>query len=294
MVELKENRPELAILGGSGFVGGEVKRILEQKGVCVIAPGSLEVDVLNEDKLNKWAEQLDADIIALFAAKTQVDAAEDHRDEVFAINIKGARNVADVAKKYGKHLIFISTDYVFPGTQEDPGPYTEDHPVDPQNPNLGVYARSKAEAEKEIEDSGCSYSTIRISAPIGDINSDKDFIAKLKAMMEKGYKLIENNTFNVTYIPDLAEVILKIANDKLKGKFHVVCQPPTSALKLGQKVAFIFGMEPPQGVDFNDIKTKAPRPQNGGLNNKHTRMITGLDTTNLSDAVYQTINGKKY
>ena len=56
------------------------------------------------------------------------------------VNVVGTFNVLKACVEVGKHLVFISTDYVFDG---ESGPYDTYDPINP----LSVYAKSKASAE---------------------------------------------------------------------------------------------------------------------------------------------------
>lgn len=75
------------------------------------------------------------------AAFTAVDYAETHETEAFAVNARGAENVAIACAEVGARLIHLSTDYVFDGTATEP--YAEDAPPGPQT----AYGRTKREGE---------------------------------------------------------------------------------------------------------------------------------------------------
>ena len=68
-------------------------------------------------------------MILHFAAYTDVSQAENQRDDkngaCWQINVEGTRNLVKLAKEVNAHFIHISTDYVFPGSEEDPGPHKE-------------------------------------------------------------------------------------------------------------------------------------------------------------------------
>ena len=58
-------------------------------------------------------------------------------EKVRAVNTEGPRNIAAACKEIGAKLLYISTDYVFPGTGER---FYE--PEDPTGP-LGAYGETK-------------------------------------------------------------------------------------------------------------------------------------------------------
>jgi dTDP-4-dehydrorhamnose reductase len=80
------------------------------------------------------------DLVLHAGAWTNVDGAEEHRDEAFAVNEEGARNVVSL----GAPVVYFSSDYVFDGSKREP--YVES---DEPNP-LSVYGESKLAGERHV------------------------------------------------------------------------------------------------------------------------------------------------
>jgi dTDP-4-dehydrorhamnose reductase len=76
------------------------------------------------------------------AAWTNVDGAEEHRDEALAVNAEGTRNVAAL----GAPVVYFSSDYVFDGSKREP--YLES---DEPNP-LSAYGESKLAGERSLRE----------------------------------------------------------------------------------------------------------------------------------------------
>jgi dTDP-4-dehydrorhamnose reductase len=74
------------------------------------------------------------------AAWTNVDGAEENREEAFAVNDAGTRNAASL----GAPIVYFSSDYVFDGTKGEP--YVETDPTQP----LSVYGQSKLAGERQV------------------------------------------------------------------------------------------------------------------------------------------------
>src|SRR5579862_2455533 len=55
------------------------------------------------------------------AAMTNVDACETRRDEALAANANGPRALAEACRRLGAQLLHVSTDYVFDGSDTQPG-----------------------------------------------------------------------------------------------------------------------------------------------------------------------------
>jgi dTDP-4-dehydrorhamnose reductase len=106
---------------------------------------------------------LDADVILHLAAVTDTNAAWEQRGDknsiCYRLNVGGTQNILDLCRQHNKHLIYISTDFVFDGTKITP--YTEE---DEPNP-IERYGENKYLGEKLILDSNDSASIVRITYP---------------------------------------------------------------------------------------------------------------------------------
>jgi dTDP-4-dehydrorhamnose reductase len=80
------------------------------------------------------------DLILHAAAWTNVDGAEEDRDEAFAVNETGTHNVVAL----GAPVVYFSSDYVFDGSKHEP--YVES---DEPNP-LSAYGASKLAGERHV------------------------------------------------------------------------------------------------------------------------------------------------
>jgi dTDP-4-dehydrorhamnose reductase len=80
-------------------------------------------------------------VILHVGAYTNVDGAEREPDRAMAVNAQGTTRVARAAAMLNARLIYLSTDYVFDGTQTTP--YREEDMPHPVN----VYGQSKREGE---------------------------------------------------------------------------------------------------------------------------------------------------
>jgi dTDP-4-dehydrorhamnose reductase len=82
------------------------------------------------------------DLVLHAAAWTNVDGAEAHRTEAFAVNEEGTRNVASL----GAPVVYFSSDYVFDGSKREP--YVETDQPGPAS----VYGWSKLAGESHVRE----------------------------------------------------------------------------------------------------------------------------------------------
>ena len=99
-------------------------------------------------------------VIINAAAYTDVDGCEIHRDQAWAVNVGGVKNLVRACHKQGTKLVHLSTDYIFDGEN---GPYSEDDPPHPVN----FYGETKLESEKVIQDSGINFLIVRTNVLYG-------------------------------------------------------------------------------------------------------------------------------
>lgn len=130
------NNKNVIFTGGSGLLGSEFRKLRPD----LLYPSITEFDVTNYSQMEQYAVLHGCD--QLFHAAAFISPPLIDKDPVKALetNIVGTANVVKLCMKFGARLIYVSTDYVFPG---DKGSYSEQDPVYPVN----KYAWSKLGGE---------------------------------------------------------------------------------------------------------------------------------------------------
>ena len=116
-----------------------------------------EFNLLDHGQMEKYFNSTSINIVINCAAYTAVDQAEDEPKIAKDLNVHATALLCELSKTLDFKLIHFSTDYVFDGTASEP--YKE---TDPPNP-IGVYARTKAEGEAVITNTGIDGWIIRTS-----------------------------------------------------------------------------------------------------------------------------------
>ena len=102
----------MLIFGGGGFVGGNLATIANQKGWQVsiadrtIKPGLdfatwTSVDITNDLAVKEIINRINPDIVVNLAAMAAIDKAEQEREQTWAVNVDGAKNVRREADDKG-------------------------------------------------------------------------------------------------------------------------------------------------------------------------------------------------
>lgn len=81
------------------------------------------------------------------AANRQPDACENNPEQARRINVEATQSLAELTSSRGILLIYISTDYVFPGVEGD-APYETDAEPKPTN----IYGQMKRDGEVAVLD----------------------------------------------------------------------------------------------------------------------------------------------
>lgn len=235
---------KILLFGGSGLVGSKFIS-LNKDAFEIFAPAVSEVDILNKDQIEKIVGQKNPDFIINFAAYTNVEEAENQKDDksgiCFQVNAIGAKNVAEVAKSFNKHLVFISTEYVFDGTKEN-APYTEEDTPSP----LNWYGQTKLAGEESVLGIGGKSVIMRISMPFSAYyESKKDaarfFLEQLKS--GNSVKAIEDQRITPTLVNDIANALKVILENQVLGIYHICSTDSVTPLEFAKTIAETFHLD---------------------------------------------------
>lgn len=214
------------VTGVGGQLGYDIMNELTDRGYEAVGSDILEttqfdnyiqLDITDEDAVNKAISEVKPDAVIHCAAWTAVDAAEDEEniEKVYAINAKGTENIAKAAKKIDAKMIYISTDYVFDGKGETPWqPDCKDYAP------LSVYGKSKLEGELAVSSVLDKYFIVRIAWVFGQ--NGKNFI---KTMLTVGKKfdtvrVVSDQIGTPTYTLDLSGLLVDMVETEKYGYYH--------------------------------------------------------------------------
>lgn len=202
------------VTGASGQLGHDVCRELERRGIAYRGTSSRELDVRDGAAVSAALEACRPDAVIHCAAYTQVDRAEEEPELCWAVNADGTRNVAAACKRTGAKLLYLSTDYVFPGTGE--AFYRPEDPVGPQN----VYGASKLAGELAVRSLLAEYFIVRTSWVFG--TNGNNFVKTMLRLAETRTEVsvVCDQTGSPTYTADLAPLLCDMAGTDRFGVYH--------------------------------------------------------------------------
>lgn len=200
---------EILITGATGQLGSELWNLLDERNVAYDAFDSHGLDITDEETVMKKVEELQPKVIYHCAAYTAVDNAEDqYKAANWQVNETGTQNIAQAAKKVGALLVYVSTDYVFDGT--NPGEYKEDDPTNPKN----EYGKAKLAGEEIVKQTLDNYYIVRTSWVFGKYG--RNFVYTMLRLAKDHDRLtVVNDQFGrPTWTRTLAEFITHLVDTK--------------------------------------------------------------------------------
>ncbi|ULA65006.1 MAG: Spore coat polysaccharide biosynthesis protein SpsK [Nitrospira sp.] len=201
----------ILITGATGQLGCELRRVFASETLILkdlpdfdLAGSQVEEDVVGAQP----------DLIIHTGAYTDVDGAERESGRAMAVNAFGTARVARAAVRAGARLLYISTDYVFPGTQRHP--YSEDDVPAPVN----AYGLSKWKGELAVTESGADALIVRTAWLYGSMG--KNFVKSIMraAQAQPSLRVVDDQRGSPTSVEDLAAVIKAVATGSAQGILH--------------------------------------------------------------------------
>ncbi len=206
---------KVLVTGYAGQLGYEVVRLLESRGIPCKGVDQADFNLTDAGAVLDYVQQYAPDVIVHCAAYTNVDKAETEPEICAAVNGMGTLYMVRAALSVGAKMVYISTDYVFPGTGDQP--YGIDDPYGPKN----VYGVSKVQGEDAVRSLMTRYYILRTSWVFG--KNGRNFVRTMLRLgaEKKELRVVADQIGSPTYAKDLARVICDMIPTEKYGIYHV-------------------------------------------------------------------------
>lgn len=251
---------KVLVTGVKGQLGFDVVKRLEIAKVECLGVDIDDFDLTGWNQTKDFICNYKPEVVVHCAAYTAVDRAEDEREICHAVNVKGTRHVAMVCREIGAKMVYISTDYVFNGTGQEP--FEIDQIPEPIN----YYGQTKFEGELETRKFVEQHFIIRVSWVFG-VNGNNFIKTMLRLGKERdAISVVSDQIGSPTYTFDLAELISQVIVTDKYGIYHATNEGLCSWYEFARQIFHLTGMSVQVNpINSEDYITKAKRPKNSRL-----------------------------
>lgn len=241
------NKVPLLVTGLNGLVGSRLRLDFAERyefDNLDLAHPNKPTDITDEGQVLRALSASAATSVVHFAAYTDVTGAwqqsGDKDSLCYRVNVLGTENLVKACAATGKHLVHISTAYVFDGAKE--GLYDENDQPKP----IEWYGQTKALAEEVVMNSEIDWTILRIDQPFrADEFPKVDTLHRIITGLRAGtlHPQFNDHYFGPTYINDFVKVIDLVLRKKLTGLYHASSGEKWSDFEFAKAVAEILNIE---------------------------------------------------
>lgn len=280
------------VTGANGQLGQSLRHIAPQfSDIDFVFCDSSQLDITDRAQIESVFSHYQPQFCINTAAYTAVDKAESEPEKAQAINVVGARNLAEVCQNRGVVLLHVSTDFVFDGTQKTP--YTED---DLPNPT-GVYGQTKREGEQAIIQATSRYFIIRTAWVYSQFGHN--FMKTMLRLADErdALRVVNDQIGSPTNAVDLAEVLVAMVRYASQnehpafGIYHFSNEGQcswydfaTAILKYSQRSTPVYP------IPTTDFPTPAQRPAYSVLCKEKVKHLLGIEVLDWEERLRQLLS----
>lgn len=251
---------KVLVTGIKGQLGYDVMKVLKERGIESVGADLEEFDITDASQTRNFIMKHKPDAVIHCSAYTAVDKAEDNKELVYNVNVNGPKNIAKVCKELDAKMIYISTDYVFPGEGEHF--YEPDDATGPQS----QYGETKLGGEKEVQAILEKYFIVRISWVFG-LNGNNFVKTMLRLGKERDeISVVSDQIGSPTYTADLAELLCDMVVTEKYGVYHATNEGICSWADFTKEIFKLAGYSTVvKPITTEEYGAKAVRPKNSRM-----------------------------
>jgi len=284
---------DIIVTGGDGQLGRELSRQWDS----AVPLSKAELNITDRDAVWKALKEMRPRALVNAAAFVNVDLAESEPAACQAVNVQGARHLAEICRESGCLLVQISSDYVFSGAQPQGRPWREDDPPIAR----GVYAQSKFAAEQIVAEAS-RHLIVRTcglysSADRSETTSFVNTMLRLARAGRMKLRVVDDQRCTPSYAPHVARAVVFLVETALAGNapfgvYHVTNRSDSSWHGFAAEIFRLGGLD----VDLEAISTEqfgapAPRPKYSVLDVAKYHQLGGPVLPTWQDALAERMKG---
>ena len=242
----KSGKPTIVVTGAGGMLGKDILAHFSNEYKVIATTqnpfdvSTIQLDVTNFDAFERIIALYKPAYIFHLAALTDLEKCEKNVNMAYAVNAQATKNAAQIARKYGAKLVYVSSSNVFDGSKQW---FTEDDEPRPIN----VYGLTKYVGELMVKYYATDYIIIRLGWLMGGGPlRDTKFVAKIVDQIVGGKKelhALSDKFGTVSYTRDVALQLETLLNNKANGIFHLTSAGRVSRFELAKEIVQILGCQ---------------------------------------------------
>ena len=271
---------KILVTGVGGQLGYDVCKELDARNVENMGVDLSDFDITDTQATRDYIVKYHPDAVIHCSAWTAVDKAEDELEKVRTVNTEGPRNIASACKEINAKMLYISTDYVFPGAGEH---FYE--PDDPTGP-LGAYGATKLGGELAVKEVLDHYFIVRISWVFG--KNGNNFVKTMLRLAETKQELnvVCDQIGSPTYTADLAPLLCDMIVTEKYGTYHATNEGICSWAEFAEEIFRIAGKNVKVNyIPTSEYPTRAIRPLNSRMSKDKLEQAGGTRLPQWKDAL---------
>ncbi|MGH2517045.1 MAG: sugar nucleotide-binding protein [Ktedonobacterales bacterium] len=302
----KKGMRTLAVVGAGGVVGVKlVERALATTDARIYAythgkvpsiPAAhaprvtwAPLDIGDAEAVRSSLDAAQPDVVINPAAMTNVDACESRRAEAEAANAAGPRYLAEACVALGARLLHVSTDYVFPGDDANPGPYLEDA----ISRAVNYYGETKQAGERAVQEvcaGRVPWLVARTALVYGSVPGGRaNFISWLAGELRAGrtVRVVSDQINTPTLADDLAAALLSLAERATEGVLHVAGPDLLTRVEWARRIADFYALDASliEVTTTEALAQPAPRPLRSGLRTQRANELADVTMRGIRDGL---------
>ncbi|CEN60605.1 Putative NAD dependent epimerase/dehydratase family protein [Aspergillus calidoustus] len=294
------------VTGASGLLGRQVFDKFKRSGCLTVGQGFsranpptiIKANLENPDEIKSLLDEAKPQIVIHCAANRSPDLCDKNPDQARRVNVDATRTLAELTAARGILLVYISTDYVFPGTEGE-APYEADAETNPPN----MYGQLKRDGELVVleatKQSGMGL-VVRVPVLYGTANDNSE--SAVNTLVDAVWKAQDENAAikmddwaqrYPTNTEDVARVLRDIVIKYLKNRDRILELPKIlqfssedrmTKYEICQKFAEILGVSLKGMIpnkEGNDPNASVQRPYDTHLSTKVLKDL-GIDVSTVN------------
>lgn len=221
---------DYVLMGSKGFLGSEIKKILEQQNKNIICLDTrLENYKEIETKLSIYKPKY-VICAAGISGKPTIDWCDENKEETFKVNVMDTLNLCQITKKLNIHLTLLGSGSVFNGGFNSYGEqimieFDEDSKINKNNNKFYLKCRNILENTLELYE---NVLFLRIQYPIALNDNPKCFMNKMLTRLNS----VHDQYVNITFIPNLFPLLSEIIEKNTISILNFVNKNPIKLTEL--------------------------------------------------------------